>query len=63
MKRIALVIRGKHSEAHNPNNLDQHADVVLSSGSPIGFYGTANGSSLNRFGLAMVGLKFMTVVK
>jgi len=38
MKKIALIIRGKHSETHRPALWNQHADVILSDGSPAGFF-------------------------
>lgn len=46
--RVALIVRGKTSHAHDPSVLAQHADCVLSNGAPIGFFGEGNtGSSGN----------------
>ncbi len=41
--RIALVVRGKTSAAHDPSVMAQHADCVLSTGAPIGFFGEPKG--------------------
>lgn len=43
--QIALIVRGKTSHAHEPELMQQHADCVLSNGSPIGFYGAGNAGS------------------
>lgn len=40
---IGLIVRGKRLPAHVPDLLEQHADCVLSDGSPVGFYGTGAG--------------------
>jgi hypothetical protein len=53
--RIALVVRGKVSAEHHPDKSDQHADVILADGSPLGFYGEGNGASGNRIGMSMQG--------
>ena len=39
MPFIGLIIRGKYSEAHEPDLMAQHADVILSTGAPNGFFG------------------------
>lgn len=36
---VGLIVRGKTSADHVPGKLEQHADCVLSDGSPIGFFG------------------------
>ena len=53
---IGLVVRGKKSDTHNPGAMEQHADCVLPTGEPIGFFGDngdgssggSSGSSSNR---------------
>lgn len=55
MKLIAVVIRGKHGEAHNPALMEQHADVVLSTGEPMGFFGSGGGFS-GQYGMFMDGV-------
>ncbi len=55
MKIIGLIIRGKHSETHNPDLLEQHADVVLSDGAPIGYFGEGGGA-FARSGMFMDGV-------
>ena len=55
-KQIGLIVRGKQSTDHHPDNLAQHADVILSDGSPIGFYGQGNDQSGNAIGLRMQGV-------
>jgi hypothetical protein len=40
VKKIAIIIRGKHNIGHEPELLNQHADVVLSDGSPMGYFGS-----------------------
>lgn len=42
---VGLIVRGKCSQEHHPDNLDQHADCVLSNGAPIGFFGEGGGLS------------------
>lgn len=42
MKVISLVIRGKVSEDHNPSWFNQHSDVVLSTGAPVGFFAASS---------------------
>lgn len=36
---VGLIVRGKHSESHEPALMAQHADCILSDGSPIGYFG------------------------
>lgn len=55
MKLIAVVIRGKQGEAHNPALMEQHADVVLSTGEPMGFFGSGGGP-FARSGMLMDGV-------
>ena len=55
---IALIVRGKTSPTHTPSNFSQHADCILSTGSPIGFFGEGNDGSGNRSGLGMNGVVY-----
>jgi hypothetical protein len=57
MKSIAIIIRGKHNEAHEPGPFDQHADVVLSDGSPYGYFGEGVGFSAD-YGMFMDGVVY-----
>ena len=57
-KRVALVVRGKMGPAHHPGAMEQHADAILSDGSPIGFFGEGNDGSLNSAGLGMKGVVY-----
>jgi hypothetical protein len=43
--RVGLVVRGKSSHADDPSVFAQHADCILSNGSPVGFFGTGNTGS------------------
>ena len=43
--KVGLIVRGKTSHEDSPGLLEQHADCVLSSGEPIGFYGMGNTGS------------------
>jgi hypothetical protein len=43
--RVALIVRGKTSHAHEPDLMQQHADCVLSNGAPVGFFGEGNTGS------------------
>lgn len=54
---VGLVVRGKKSATDDPDLLAQHADCILSDGSPIGFYGTGGGSS-GSVGLGMTGVVY-----
>ena len=43
---IGLIVRGKNNDSHSPGVMAQHADCVLSTGEPIGFFGdNGDGSS------------------
>src|SRR5689334_23254455 len=57
-KQVGLIVRGKQSPDHHPDNLAQHADAILSDGSPIGFYGQGNDQSGNAIGLRMQGVVY-----
>lgn len=47
--RVALIVRGKTSADHEPGLMEQHADCVLSTGAPMGFFGEAgSGGSSGR---------------
>jgi hypothetical protein len=56
--RIGLIVRGKRSPAHHPGLWDQHADVILSDGSPAGFYGEENGSAGNSVAMGLQGVVY-----
>lgn len=43
--RVGLIVRGKTSHEHDPSLLAQHADCILSTGAPVGFFGTGNAGS------------------
>lgn len=55
---VGLVVRGKTSRAHTPGLMSQHADCVLTSGEPVGFYGEGNGRVSNSSGLSMQGIVY-----
>jgi hypothetical protein len=57
-KQIGLIVRGKQSPTHHPDKLAQHADAILSDGSPIGFYGEGNDASGNAIGMRMQGVVY-----
>ncbi len=57
MKQIGIIIRGKQSEAHEPDYMEMHADVVLSDGSPIGYFGENGGFSASA-GMFMDGVVY-----
>jgi len=57
MKIIGIIVRGKHSEQHDPEVLEQHADVILSDGSPVGYFGEGGGFSGN-VGMFMDGVVY-----
>lgn len=40
--QVGLIVRGKRSEEHQPSALETHADVLLSSGQPVGYFGQAS---------------------
>ena len=47
--RVALIVRGKTGADHSPGLMEQHADCVLSTGAPVGFFGEASdGGSTGR---------------
>lgn len=56
--RVALIVRGKTSHSHEPGLMAQHADCVLSNGSPIGFFGEGNDNSGNGSGMRMDGIVY-----
>ena len=56
--RIGLIVRGKLSATQHPGLMEQHADAILSDGSPVGFYGEGNGGSANRVGMMMQGVVY-----
>lgn len=43
--RVALIVRGKTSATHEPGVGDQHADVILYNGAPMGYFGEGAGAS------------------
>ena len=53
--QISLIIRGKASEQHHPGVMEQHADVILSDGTPMGFFGENGGVSAG-IGMGMDGV-------
>ncbi len=57
-KQIGLIVRGKQGPDHHPDKMAQHADVVLSTGAPIGFYGEGNDGSANRIGMMLTGVTY-----
>lgn len=56
--RVGLIVRGKLSPGHHPDLMQQHADAILSDGSPTGFYGEGNDNSSNRIGMVMQGIVY-----
>ena len=54
---VGLVVRGKQSPEHKPAPTETHADVLLSNGMPVGFFGqgTENPGPLQGLGLGMPG--------
>lgn len=60
--QVGFIVRGKLNEEHSPGLMEQHADCILSSGEPIGYFGgegaASSGSSSgswNSTGLNMKG--------
>ena len=53
--KVGLVVRGKLSAAHEPGNMEQHADCILPDGAPVGFFGEGDGDKLNSIGMSMKG--------
>ncbi|KAA5605236.1 hypothetical protein F1188_11735 [Roseospira marina] len=49
---VALLVRGKLGPAHSPGLMDQHADVALPDGSPMGFFGEGSGEPSGSRGAA-----------
>jgi len=43
--RVGLIVRGKSSHEDDPSVFAQHADCILSTGAPVGFFGTGNTGS------------------
>jgi len=56
--KVALIVRGKTSHAHEPGAMEQHADCVLSNGAPVGFFGAGNDRSSNATGIGMTGVVY-----
>lgn len=56
--RIALIVRGKQNAAHEPDVDAQHADCILTDGSPVGFFGSGAGWSgvSGRVGMGLDGV-------
>jgi len=59
---IALIVRGKMNEKHEPGVMEQHADCILPNGAPIGFFGSEGAgsggekmASSNSVGMNMLG--------
>lgn len=55
--KLGLIIRGKKGPLHNPGHMEQHADCILGSGIPVGFFGAADPESYsgNESGLNLKG--------
>lgn len=45
---VGLIVRYKTSHTHHPKYIDQHADCILPSGGPVGFFGGGAGASGSR---------------
>jgi hypothetical protein len=43
--KVGLIVRGKSSHTHHPGVMEQHADVILSNGAPVGFFGEGAGGA------------------
>ncbi len=56
--RIGLIVRGKNGVGHSPGLMEQHADCILGSGEPVGFYGTGNGGRSNGVGMNLSGVVY-----
>ncbi len=56
--RIGLIVRGKTGVGHSPGLMEQHADCILGSGEPVGFYGTGNGGRSNGVGMNLSGVVY-----
>lgn len=65
--QVGLIVRGKINDSHSPSVMAQHADCILSTGAPIGFFGDgargaassgpSSGSSM-KIGLNMRGVVY-----
>lgn len=55
---VGLIVRGKLSADHEPDLMQQHADCILPSGAPVGFFGEGNEAKLNSVGLNMEGVVY-----
>jgi hypothetical protein len=55
--QVGLIVRGKRTEEHRPSALDTHADVMLSSGQPAGYFGqnSSDNSQIQDWGIGMPG--------
>ncbi|WP_153301504.1 hypothetical protein [Endozoicomonas arenosclerae] len=51
-KRIGLIVRGKRSLDHNPGVMEQHADCIISTGEPFGFFGDEGAASGGRYSIS-----------
>ena len=63
--KLALIVRGKINDKHEPGLMDQHADCILGNGAPIGFFGNEGAASggdssvsLNSIGMDMYGVVY-----
>jgi hypothetical protein len=56
--QVGLIVRGKTSHTHEPGVMEQHADVILPDGSPMGFFGEGNDGSFNKSGMGMHGMVY-----
>lgn len=61
-KNIAVIVRGKMNDKHEPGLMEQHADCILPTGAPIGFFGAEGAgssgdrmASSNNIGMNMIG--------
>ncbi|MGI9282311.1 MAG: hypothetical protein ACR2PX_22150 [Endozoicomonas sp.] len=52
VKRIGLIVRGKRSLDHNPGVMEQHADCIITTGEPYGFFGDEGAASGGRFSIS-----------
>lgn len=59
-RTVALIVRGKKSEKHSPELMEQHADVVLPSGEIVGFFGENAGNSGEGSGFNLKGVVYDT---
>ena len=58
---IGLIVRGKQSADHEPGVMEQHADCILSTGEPVGYFGgggaASSGSTSGSWGSVGLNLK------